>query len=86
MDNDLKDKIALRQSANYEIINRIVDMAESYPNLRFHQILSILGVSKTEPVVHGMSKFAHVQQADLFSEESVDTLDRIKNKDTDEKN
>ena len=48
-----------RQEANRELVRRISEMVEMYPDLRFHQLLMINGIS---------------DGTDKFNEESVTTL------------
>lgn len=59
-----KEKIAHRQEANRELIQSLSAYVELYPELRFGQILEGFGFV--------------VQDTDLFNEESVDTLKRVK--------
>jgi len=69
-----------RQEANREIVNRISEMVESQPDLRFNQILFSLGVSKNAypfKLPDGKPDFGQQYCEDLFGEESVETLKRM---------
>jgi hypothetical protein len=71
--NTIKQKIALRHSANREIIEILSDMVERYPDLRFGQILSITEAIQYKTVNKIGALGAHViEVVDPFSEESVD--------------
>lgn len=59
-----------RQKANREIVEAISRFVEKNPDLRFHQILHILCVE--QQVEPGKTT------KDLFNEESVQTLDRMR--------
>ena len=52
-----------RIEANREILKRISEIVERFPDWRFHQILQNMGIENVG--------------ADKFYEESVDTLDGI---------
>lgn len=77
---NLIEKIESRQKANRQILEKISETIEKYPELRFHQILLILEINKTELV-----KISEKSDIDpyiekcsyLFSEESIDTLNRL---------
>lgn len=59
-----QEKISHRQEANRELIQNLTAYVEKYPELRFGQILDGFGFI--------------IQDIDLFNEESVDTLKRVK--------
>ena len=59
-----KEKISHRYEANKELIQNLSAYVELYPDLRFGQILEGFGFV--------------VQDSDLFNEESVDTLERVR--------
>ena len=58
------EKISHRQEANRELIQNLSAYVEMYPDLRFGQILEGFGFV--------------VEDTDLFNEESVDTLERVR--------
>jgi hypothetical protein len=68
-----------RQEANREILKKIEDMVENQPELRFHQILFILGINKNITDVPLNYKGRFVCE-DLFAEESIITLEKINKK------
>lgn len=59
-----KEKESHRQEANLELIENLKTSVEKYPDLRFGQILEGFGFV--------------VEDIDLFNEESVDTLERVR--------
>jgi hypothetical protein len=59
-----QEKISHRYEANKELIQNLSAYVELYPELRFGQILEGFGFV--------------VQDSDLFNEESVDTLERVR--------
>ena len=59
-----KEKESHRQEANRELITNLAAYVEMYPELRFGQILEGFGFV--------------VEDTDLFNEESVDTLERVR--------
>lgn len=63
---------------NREILKCISDMVEREPDLRFNQILYILGISVSDPEfgTDGRST-GNMVGKDLFNEESKKTLERI---------
>ena len=63
VDKEIEQKLKLRQKANKEILSIIENLVNENSQLRFCQILTILGLDN-----------------DRFMEESVDTLEAIKNK------
>lgn len=76
--NTIKQKIALRHSANREIIEILSDMVERYPDLRFGQILSI-----TEAIQYVPDSRPYIYTVDVkdpFNEESVDMWIRMRDK------
>lgn len=60
----IQEKISHRQEANKELIQNLSAYVEMYPDLRFGQILEGFGFV--------------VEDTDLFNEESVDTLERVR--------
>lgn len=76
--NTIKQKIALRHSANREIIEILSDMVERYPDLRFGQILAI-----TEAIQYIPDSRPYIDTVDVkdpFNEESVDMWIRMRDK------
>ena len=59
-----QEKISHRQEANKELIENLAVYVEKYPDLRFGQILEDFGFV--------------MKDTDLFNEESVDTLERVR--------
>ncbi len=68
-----------RQDSNRVLVRLIADAVEKWPDMRFHQILHLLdvevGFDKNIPGLVGPGINA---TKDLFYEESVDTLDRVR--------
>ena len=73
----IKKAIALRQSANREIIEILSDMVERYPDLRFGQILAITDAIQYK---YGPGVNDGVKVVDPFNEESVDMWIRMRDK------
>jgi hypothetical protein len=74
----IRKNIALRQSANREIIEILSDMVERYPDLRFGQILAI-----TETIQYVPDSRPYIDTVDVkdpFNEESVDMWIRMRDK------
>ena len=74
----IRKAIALRQSANREIIEILSDMVERYPDLRFGQILAI-----TEAIQYVHDSRPYIDTVDVkdpFNEESVDMWIRVREK------
>jgi hypothetical protein len=74
----IRKNIALRQSANREIIEILSDMVERYPDLRFGQILAI-----TEAIQYVPDSRPYIDTVDVkdpFNEESVDMWIRMRDK------
>ena len=74
----IRKAIALRQSANREIIEILSDMVERYPDLRFGQILAI-----TEAIQYIPDSRPYIDTIDVkdpFNEESVDMWIRMRDK------
>lgn len=74
----IRKNIALRQSANREIIEILSDMVERHPDLRFGQILAI-----TEAIQYVPDSRPYIDTVDVkdpFNEESVDMWIRMRNK------
>ena len=59
-----QEKISHRQEANRELIENLAVYVEKYPDLRFGQILEIFGFV--------------INDINLYNEESVDTLERVR--------
>ena len=74
MDAKIKEMIEKRQEANLEILNEIGVAIMNFPDLRFGQILANLGIIEYD---YDMDK---VTPKDIFYEEPVIILNRIKNK------
>ena len=75
---DIKLKIEQRQIANREIVEILSDMVESYPDLRFGQILAI-----TEAIEYIPDSRPYIDTVDVkdpFNEESVDMFVRMRDK------
>lgn len=62
---DIAEKISSRYDANLQIVIILNDLVSEHPDWRFQQILQNMGISSREG-------------RDLFYEESVDTLDRLR--------
>lgn len=76
--NTIRKNIALRQSANREIIEILSDMVERHPDLRFGQILAI-----TEAIQYVPDSRPYIDTVDVkdpFNEESVDMWIRMRDK------
>lgn len=73
-----KEIIDARQSANREILDILKQYVEKYPELRFGQILAIAKVIEYERVTEIWSPMVESRVKDPFSEESIHTLDRVK--------
>lgn len=74
----IRKNIALRHSANREIIEILSDMVERYPDLRFGQILAI-----TEAIQYVPDSRPYIDTVDVkdpFNEESVDMWIRMRDK------
>ena len=65
-------KIDLRQVANRKIIQELIIMVEKHPNMRFNQLLTVMGIVE-EKTVDGK----RVTECN-WNTESVDTLEMIK--------
>lgn len=76
MDAKIKEAIEKRQNANVEILQMVGDTVMKYPDLRFGQILVNLGIIEYERNTYDETLITK----DPFYEESVVTLNRIKNK------
>lgn len=74
MDAKIQEMIKKRQEANLEILNEIGVAIMNFPDLRFGQILANLDIIEYD---YGVDK---VTPKDIFYEEPVITLNRIKNK------
>ncbi len=72
MDEILEQKIDKRQEYNLKILDILAEQVERYPNLRFGQILINTNVLK-----HYCMDPSGFQVFDPFNEESVDTYERI---------
>ena len=74
----IRKAIALRHSANREIVEILSDMVERYPDLRFGQILAI-----TEAIQYVPDSRPYIDTVDIkdpFNEESVDMWIRMRDK------
>ena len=76
MDTKIKEMIEKRQEANVEILQMIGDAVMKYPDLRFGQILVNIGVVQ---IIRDPASFDIIGAKDPFHEESVVTLNRMKN-------
>ena len=74
MDVKIQEMIKKRQEANLEILNEIGVAIMNFPDLRFGQILANLDIIEYD---YDVDK---VTPKDIFYEEPVITLNRIKNK------
>ena len=63
-----------RQEANRLILDRISNTVENNPDLRFHQILQILGVVELNSKFEDSPK---MYSSDKFHEESSETLKKM---------
>ena len=73
-----KEIIDARQLANSEILSILKQYVEKYPELRFGQILAIAKVIEYERVTEIWSPMVESRVKDPFNEESIHTLDRVK--------
>lgn len=69
----ISEMIANRQKANLAILEKIKETIDSYPELRFGQILAILGIIE---YYHDKICDACIP-IDIFHEESVITLSKL---------
>lgn len=76
MDAKIQEMINKRRDANQEILKNIEEMVNKYPDLRFGQILVNLGIIEYERNTYDETLITK----DPFNEESVVTLNRMKNK------
>lgn len=77
----IRKAIALRQSANREIVEILQDMVERRPDLRFGQILAITEAIQYRHVNKVGALGTHViEPVDPFNEESVDMWIRMRDK------
>lgn len=76
MDARIQQLIAGRQRANQEILRSIEEMVNKHPDLRFGQILVNLGIIEYDRNTYDETLITK----DPFNEESVVTLNRMKNK------
>ena len=77
MDAKIQEMIKKRQEANLEILNEIGMAVMKYPDLRFGQILVNLGIIEYERNTYDETLITK----DPFNEESVVTLNRMKEND-----
>lgn len=77
MDARIQQLIARRQQANQEILRSIEEMVNKHPDLRFGQILVNLGIIEYERNTYDETLITK----DPFNEESVVTLNRMKEND-----
>ena len=70
---DIKKKIAGRQTANLQILDKLKNYFLAYPDMRFGQALANLNI-----IEYDRSKLTP-EVVDPFFEESVDTLEKVKN-------
>lgn len=70
-----KEKIKQRLSSNIQIVQKLSELIIKYPDQRFGQILINYGFIETET---DLKTFKTVVK-DPFYEESIDTLNRVKN-------
>lgn len=61
---DYKEKVRLRKESNLEILKKLENLVEEYPDQRFGQIIANF-------------VFPDYQEKDFFYEESVDTLTKL---------
>ena len=73
MTEDIKKKIDNRQEANLQILNKLRDYFLAHPDIRFGQALSNLNI-----IEYDRTKLTP-EVIDPFFEESIDTLEKIKN-------
>jgi len=67
-----------RQEANRDIIKKISEYNERYPDMRFHQILYNLDINQGELEMKEGVSTGNLVLIDKYNEESVKTLNRIK--------
>ena len=81
MDSKMAEMIDKRQQANRDIISHLSILVESYPELRFGQILAMLDIIQYKTVNKIGVLGAHLTETiDPFHEEPVVTLQRVENK------
>ena len=73
MDKNIRKKIDERQNANLQIVNMLRDYFLSFPDSRFGQALANLNI-----IEYDRTKLTP-EVIDPFFEESVDTLEKVKN-------
>lgn len=74
MDAKIQKIIDMRQEANREILKHIQSEIETYPDLRFGQILIKLGIIE---YIKDPASFETIGVKDPFKEESVTVINRI---------
>ena len=73
MTENIKKKIDERQNANLQILNKLRDYFLAHPDMRFGQALANLNI-----IEYDRTKLTP-EVIDPFFEESVDTLEKVKN-------
>ena len=73
MTENIKKKIAERQNANLQILNELREYFLAFPDIRFGQALANLNI-----IEYDRTKLMP-EVIDPFFEESVDTLEKVKN-------
>ena len=68
------ERAGLRQLCNREILSRIEEVIDKYPDFRFIQILWVLGIINNTP---GVSINSSPVIEDRFYEESADTYEKL---------
>ena len=77
MDAKIKEMIDNRQKANVEILQMLGEAVMKYPDLRFGQILVNLDIIQYR---RDPASFDIIGIKDPFNEESVEMLNRMRNK------
>lgn len=73
MTEDIKKKIDNRQYANLQILDKLRDYFLAFPDIRFGQALANMNI-----IEYDRTKLTP-EVIDPFFEESVDTLEKVKN-------
>ena len=67
-----------RQELNREIIKKVVEYNEKYPDIRFHQILLNLNIAVIDPEFDNSGRpTGNMVGKDLYNEEPSKTLKRM---------
>lgn len=75
LNEDIKNKIRMRQDANMEILDILKKYFTEYPDIRFSQALVNLQIIR---YTNTLAEGGRMEVIDPFNEESTDILERIK--------